>query len=424
MSNPQDYFTRYLKYAGAGEVSPILHRWGAISTAGVLLSRRVYFRYGHSKIFPNFYIIFMGESASRKSTAVNQVQRVLETVGYDRFAPAETSKGKFAMYLAGIDPNMSPSEKRRKEALEALDVVAELKGVDRKQLISEAFICSGEFINFIGLSNFDFASFLGDIWDKDGSHEVSFKTAGEFKIYNPIVNILGGSNFEGLMRALPPEMMGQGFLSRCLFVYAPLATTKIAFPEVTEMEMSMQLLTDLSYFKTVEGEMKLSEAAEKMLTAIYEGWPGIPDHRFKPYGGRRFQHLLRLCMVESAAAKRLVIQPIDVIRANTWLTYTENRMPRALGEYGTGKNAMGANALMNLFYSKPTTQYKIEQLWQSTSSAFDTQQGFTVALAGLISAKKIQQVGGHLCLAQKPLPKGEFVNYELFTPAFLASTTN
>lgn len=414
MSSQQDYFTRYLQYAGAGEVSPVLHRWGAISAAGVLLSRRVFFRFGHSKIFPNFYIIFMGESASRKSTAVNQVQRVLETVGYDRFAPAETSKGKFAMYLAGIDPNMSPSEKRRKEALEALDVVAELRGVDRKKLISEAFICAGEFINFIGLSNFDFASFLGDIWDKDGSHEVSFKTAGEFKIYNPIVNILGGSNFEGLMRALPPEMMGQGFLSRCIFVYAPLAVVKIAFPEVKDIEMPQSLLNDLAFFKTVEGEMKLEEGAEKMLRSIYEGWRGIEDHRFKPYCGRRFQHLLRVCMIEAAAAKRLNITGADVIRANTWLSYTETRMPRALGEYGTGKNAMGANALMNLFYSNPTKLFQLEQLWQATSSAFDTQQGFTVAVAGLISAKKIKQNGSHLQLMPKPLPKSDYVNYELF----------
>lgn len=412
--NQDDFFSLYLKYAGVGEVSPILHRWGALMTASVLLSRRCHFKFGNTRIFPNLYVIFMGESASKKSTAINLVRKLVSKTGYDKFAPSETSKGKFAMHLAGITELKGNSKEAREleEALLAME--REKLGKKGVEKISESFICAGELANFLGYSNFDFASFLGDMWDVDDKHAVSYKTAGEFEIINPVINLLGGNTFEGMMRTLPPEMMGQGFLSRCIFVYAPAAKKKIAFPTGSSLQDDKELLNYLTFFASFNGEITLSVEARLVLIDIYESWPGMMDHRFKAYAGRRFTQLIKLCCLEAVAAKRNVISIQDAMRANTWLSLTEALMPRALGEYGAGRNSMGSNAIMNVFYAKPDTHWKLDQLWEQTSSAFDTMLGFNTAITGLLSAKKLTLDNAHLTLTKTPLPSGKYIKPELF----------
>ena len=412
---PHDFFSLYLTYAGIGEVSPILHRWGALMTAAVLLGRRSYFTFGNQRIFPNLYVIFMGESASKKSTAINLVKKLLGRTGFDKFAPSETSKGKFAMHLAGIKE--VTGRRAEAEALEIAMAEIELEKATGKKIgskVSESFICAGELANFLGFANFDFASFLGDIWDKDEVHEVSYKSAGEFKIHNPLVNLLGGNTFEGMMKTLPPEMMGQGFLSRCIFVYAPASKTKIAFPTGNNLVDDKELLDFLAYFSNFEGEITLDESAKAVLTGIYETWPGIGDHRFKAYSGRRFTQLLKLCMLEAICARRTKITVADAMAANTWLSYTEYMMPRALGEYGAGKNSMGSNAVMNLFYAKPDILINAMQIWGQTSSAFDNFQGFNAVLAGLLNAKKLVLDNGHFRLMPSRMTENQYVRLSLF----------
>jgi len=58
----EDYYQAYLRYAGAGVSEPpiIFHRWGCTSIIGALLGRQFSFPFGHSQIYPNQYITFMG----------------------------------------------------------------------------------------------------------------------------------------------------------------------------------------------------------------------------------------------------------------------------------------------------------------------------------------------------------------------------
>jgi len=156
-------------------------------------------------------------------------------------------------------------------------------------------------------------------------------------------------------------------------------------------------------------------AAVGVLTDIYESWPGMMDHRFKAYAGRRFTQLIKLCCIEAVAARRNVISVQDAIRANTWLSLTEALMPRALGEYGAGRNSMGSNAIMNVFYAKPDVHWKLDQLWEQTSSAFDTMLGFNTAVTGLLSAKKLALDNGHLTLTRALIPHGKYIKPDLFS---------
>ena len=139
------------------------------------------------------------------------------------------------------------------------------------------------------------------------------------------------------------------------------------------------------------------------------------DHRFKAYAGRRFTQLIKLCCIEAVAARRNVISVQDAIRANTWLSLTEALMPRALGEYGAGRNSMGSNAIMNVFYAKPDVHWKLDQLWEQTSSAFDTMLGFNTAVTGLLSAKKLALDNGHLTLTRALIPHGKYIKPDLFS---------
>lgn len=413
-----DYFSTYRNLVGQQEASPILYRWAAIMSCSVLATRRVWIQFGPKKIFPNLYVMFVGEAASRKSTVIDFTRDRLQTFGYSRFAPEETSKEKYAMHLAGV--------KSLKEITGGESLAEVMEPEKFRAKINHSFICAGEFANFIGYGNFGFASFLGDIWDRQQQHVVGYKNSGSFTIWNPLVNVLAGNTFEGLMESLPPKMLGQGFLSRVIFVHAPSVKTRITFPSEPGTPDLVDLGHYFTFFSTVAGEIKIAPEARKIIESIYMSWRPLPDSRFKAYSGRRLMQMLKLTMVEAMARGSLEINIRDVIRANTFLSFTEYYMPQALGEYGSNRNALGANTVMQIMYNNPNSFFKIDTLWRVCSSGFDSLQGFQATIAGLLNAGKIKPQGGSISLARGKLVQSDFINYNAIPEikAFLSERRN
>ena len=98
----RDFFDLYLQYTKDTEATATFHRWSAIVGIGAYLERNVWVQHGASKIYPNHYVMLLGESGSRKSAAIKGFVRILKEAGYKTLAAEKTSKEKFSADLAAM----------------------------------------------------------------------------------------------------------------------------------------------------------------------------------------------------------------------------------------------------------------------------------------------------------------------------------
>lgn len=345
--------------------------------------------FGDSEIFPNMYVMLIGDPGTRKSTAIKRARRMLADAGYSTFSADKTSKEKFLIDLEGrtdedgklIDANAVMSNMFGDDTV----------GVDPR----EVFIVSDEFNEFVGSGNIDFLSMLGNLWDWNDPKipfKQRLKNSRSVSVFQPTISILSGNTHAGFAQAFPPEAIGQGFMSRLVLVYGDPSGKKIAFPKRPN-DSSKQIITDsIQAMRTeVTGEATLSRQAKEMLEVIYRTFNGLPDNRFKYYSTRRFTHLLKLVLICTASNMRTEVGAADVLHANTILTYTEHFMPRAMGEYGKAKHADVLAKIIDMIAAakKPILQADI---WKQVQSDLDRPDDLVKLLAGLVQADKIQWV--------------------------------
>ncbi len=387
----EDFFSSYLAYTSETEVPAIFNRWAAISGIGAFLGRQYYFQHGHFTIQPNTYCMLIGSPGTRKSTAIKLMKKLLTDSGYTTIAADKSTKEKFLLDLAGETGEgkslLSPDELLDQNLFGDSD--------DLKQ-DAEMFIMADEFNDFFGNGNIEFISLLGTLWDYSGTYRNRIKNGTSVNIHNPTVSILGGNTPTGFSLAFPTEILGQGFFSRILLIYGEPNGKRITFPKPPDPEHTRFLIEYLRRIKQSSfGPANLTRSAELLLEKIYTSASTIEDVRFESYYTRRFSHLLKLCLITSAARCSKDISECDVIHANTILTHTERLMPKALGEFGKAKHSDVSHKIIQLLDSSHEI-LTFKQIWKHVSNDLEKMADLATLVQNLIAADKIQTVPGGL----------------------------
>lgn len=331
----KDFFQEYFEYVGITKSEPpaSFHRWSAVSMVGALLGRQCYLPFGHSHIYPNQYIMIMGSPGTRKSSAINIATKLLRLTGYKRFSSDRTSKERFLMDMSPITDSTD------------LDDILDLTADEP----SETYVAIGEFTDFIGQGNMEFVTMLTNLWDCPSSYTNPKIHGKSVEVNKPVVNILGGNTAQGFTLAFPPEALGNGFLSRLIFVHGEPTGRKITFPKPPDLVVEASLVERMKEIKKkIKGEFSVSVEAEAIFDKIYTEAVEIDDNRFKHYGTRRLTHLIKLCMCIAATELRMVIEVEDVLKANALLYHTERKMPKALGEFGKSRYSDISNTILDI----------------------------------------------------------------------------
>ena len=371
-----NFFDAYFEYVGDTEAPILYHRWSAISMLGALLSRSVWFPFGHSKIYPNQYIMLMGSPGARKSSAIGISRKLLRDVGYNRFAPDRLSKERFLMEMRPV----------RDEELDSdlVDLVFDAP--------SELYVVAEEFTDFVGHGGIEFMTMLTKLWDNMDRYEHPKIHGKSVVVEKPTVNILGGNTVQGLALALPPEALGNGFMSRLIFVHAEPTGKKITFPSPISQSLAQNLIDRLEEIKgTVAGEVSYTPEARNLLDRMYKEFADVDDHRFKHYSTRRFTHLLKICIILAASDLRTLITGEDTLNANTILHYTELRMPKALGEFGRSRYSDTAHTILDIL-AHATKPFTMNELWKVVAKDLTKINELGDIIKNLIAAEKLQVV--------------------------------
>jgi hypothetical protein len=332
--------------------------------------------------------MLIGSAGTRKGTAIKLMRKLVEQTGYNKFAAERTSKEKFLLDLAG--------ESDHGELLTPEQLLDQnLFGDSGSRLDCEMFVAIDEFNDFIGNGNIEFISMLGNMWDYHGLYKNRIKTGKSVEINNPTISIIGGNTPTGFSLAFPTDILGQGFFSRLLLIYADRTDRRITFPPPPPPEYTKQLLELLGRIKQSSlGSARLTGTAERLLDKIYQRNIAVDDVRFESYSNRRFTHLLKLCILSSAANASSKLEESHVIYANTILNAAEHAMPRALGEFGKAKHSDVSHKIIQLAESTHSI-LTFKEIWKHVSNDLEKMSDLGTLLQNLVAAEKLQLVPGN-----------------------------
>lgn len=377
------FLKSYLAYTSDAETPASFNRWSAIAGIGAILERNIWVPFGHSVIHPNQYSMLIGSAGTRKSSAIKLMKTLLIKAGYTTIAAERTSKEKFLMDLADVG-GVAADNILDKNLFGDLDAASEIR---------PCAILADEANDFFGISNLEFLSILGSLWDWQGPWENKIKTGTSVSIPNPTITILAGNTPTGFSVAFPPEIIGQGFFSRLLLIYGEPNGKKIAFPRTPPPEETTELVKMLQVIKSYyHGELHYSASAKSLLTHIYTSAKPLNDSRFDSYSQRRFVHLLKLCLVVAASRLLKEISEEVVIEANTYLAYIESLMPKALGEFGKSRNSDVTHKILN--YIEAHDGVRLKDLMKLVSADLEKPSDIGDIIRKLSMTDKIQNIDG------------------------------
>lgn len=405
-----DYFT----LLGETESPAICHRWSLATCLSALIGKQAWIPFGASRIFPNMYVMIMGISGTRKSTAIKVAKKYTAKAGYASFAANRTTKEKFLLDLEGLE--LGEDEVGAKAVMENLFGPTVEAGGDPK----EVFIVADEFNDFMTCGDSEFQSLLGSLWDWDSETEqwtLRLKNSKSVSIYQPTIAILAGNNRENFAQMFPPAAIGQGFLSRMLLIHCEPTGKKIPIPTAPKDQLVDAFIKRLQWVKEkFIGPIPFSPRALEIYSVLYNTSAGhIDDIRFEPYNTRRHVHLMKLCMLCAAANQVLEIGVKEVMLANTILSYAEHIMPKALGEFGKARNNDVGNSIVAILQKSPNKPVSQMEIFRQVASNLDRPEDLMKIIASLVNSEKIIQVKGlGFMLRNKVLGENQlYVQYSL-----------
>lgn len=362
---------RYLKLVEKTEPPVLHHIWSLVSMMSANLGRRCWFEFGSIPIYPNQYILLVGDPGVRKSTAMSLAKKLIKNNGSIRLAPDDTGGQRQGLIMAmlgeGDVGNIDDVLDGLTDVGNCADPDAVADSISSSLAIPvdpedrhTMYCYASEFASFIGQSSYELITFLTKLWDGE-DHNYTLKNSKQV-LEKPLLNLLGGTTPVALNGALPMEVVGQGFLSRVILVYAE-SSIKIARPQamdVAELESLRKIFNFVSL--NLRGPFKETKAASELLDSLYFKPIKIEDTRFVSYLARRHTHLIKLVMALAALRGSNQIIAEDVEDAQNLLSLTEKSMPSALGEFGLSPLGVARQRLLD-YINRSTDPFTVNNLW-------------------------------------------------------------
>ena len=374
---------KYLKLVEHTEPPVLHHIWSLISMMSANLGRRCYFEFGSIPILPNQYVLLVGDPGVRKSTAIGLAKKMIKGNTSIRLAPDDTGGQRQGLISAMQAEEINPEElfAGLDQAEEYASAAPTVHPEDRHSM----FVLASEFASFLGLSSYELIVFLTKMWDGE-DHTYSLKNSKQV-LENPLINILGGTTPIAISTALPMEVVGQGFLSRVILVYAE-SSVKIPRPQALAEDGVAEIRKIFNYVSNeFTGPFKETAKAATRLDEIYLANTKIEDTRFVYYKTRRHTHLIKLTMALAALRGSQEIIIDDVEDAQNILSLTEESMPNALGEFGLSPLGTAKQKLLE-FIRQSEDPFTVKNLWSLMQRDMKLED-FTQTLKDFVSEGKI-----------------------------------
>jgi hypothetical protein len=376
-----------------------MYFWAGVSAIAGALRRRVWIDQRYFRWYPNFYICLVAPPGIvSKSTTAGVAMNLLRRVPGVKFGPDVVTWPALV------------------QAFEEVTEMFELDGVYYP--MSALTLESSEFGNLLDPQDKQMVDLLVSLWDgKEGVFKKSTKTNGSNAVENPWINMIACTTPSWIAGNFPEYMIGGGFTSRTIFVYADTKAKYIAYPadhvpDNFKLQGDM-LVEDLTHISAnVCGEYKLSPAATEWGNNWYKRHYSkrainLDAERFGGYIARKQTHIHKLAMVLAASAgDAMLIEPEHLSVADSMVTDLEPDMQFVFSKVGRNDSSQYAEKLVNFIAERGKVPYG--EAYRYVHTYFPSMRDFEDVLAGCCRAgyiKTIQEEGKPYLAAGLPMPK-------------------
>jgi hypothetical protein len=373
-----------MDYAGFSEAPKHMHFWCAVSTIAGALRRRVWIDMAYFRWFCNFYVILVAPPGIvSKSTTASIGMSLLKKVPDIKFGPDVVTWQALVTGFA--------------ESTIAFDYMGEFHAM------SALTIESSEFGNLLNPQDKEMVDLLVSLWDgKQGAFEKKTKGSGCDVVENPWINLIACTTPAWIAGNFPEYMIGGGFTSRCIFVYADKKSKLVAYPSdlvpADLKQTAAKLIEDLGRMSLLTGEYVLTPEAKDWGNSWYKAHYDakhlhLDDERFGGYLARKQTHIHKLAMILAAAeSDHLVITAEHLAVANQMVTDLEPDMQFVFSKIGKSEDAVYAERL--IWYVQKRGKCPWSEAYRYVHANFPKIQDFEAIMTGTIRS-------GYLMLKQE-----------------------
>lgn len=335
----EDWLTAFMQYASYGEAPKHVYFWVGAATLAGALRRRVWIDQAYFQWYPNLYVILVAPPGIvSKSTTADIGISLLRRVPNIRFGPAVITWQALVQAFAA--------------SAEAFEHNNEWI------TMSPMTISSSEFGNLLNPHDKDMVDMLVNLWDGK-SFQKKTKMSGDDEVINPWLNIVACTTPEWIAGSFPEYMIGGGFTSRCVFVYADEKANYVAYPRLNVpsdlQARADNLVHDLEWISTkLCGEYLLDKKATEWGIEWYrkhysEDAAGLDPSRYGGYVARKQTHIHKLAMILAASQRdQLIITEDDLKTAHAMVTTLEAEMPKVFDKIGMKDDAVHMERVLRL----------------------------------------------------------------------------
>ena len=322
-----NFFQLYADYVKVTEPPPNFHAWSAIGAISALLGKKVHIPQGHFTVFPNLYIILVGEAGTRKSTAMNIAKRLVRLVKEVPFAPDSGSREALIDTMA------------------ASKVLASFNGKDCSYWQCASF--GTELEQFLGGKHVNQAmvGFLTAIWDEMIFKERTRK-GGEVIVHNPYFSMLGCCTPTWVTDKLRQDVITDGFSRRVIFALEKEPNCLNAWPESTaeQLQTLATLYNEAQRIFQIAGPYEMSKQAREYYAKQYVKMREDAkkySEKIQSYFTSKHELALKLAMCISAGIDSTRFITLAMIElAFTFLAQSERCLELVFS--GIGRNELNA----------------------------------------------------------------------------------
>lgn len=328
----------YLSYAEGDEAPEMFHVWCGYIGLSSSIFRKVWLPFGDSAIFPNIYVMLVGDAGNGKSFAMDKIRRILAEVPDVHISGSvETPQGMIR--FMGGNPKADPP----------LPATCCLPFPWADGVVRDTHnltLIANEFINFISLMPQEWIGVLNDIYDRDVYHYRT-KGGGEDMIVGPYISMLAALTTEISNDLQKTKIISTGLARRTLFQFGERRWENACpIPSFTpsQIEAKARCIQRLKDLRKVRGEFTWSAETRAWWDKWYRpALASVPKKSptTKSWFASKPIQVLKLGMLNSLSeSDDLVLQQSHLELAVEYLAILERDLFKIFG--GAGRNDLAS----------------------------------------------------------------------------------
>lgn len=304
------------------------------------LQRRVWYYSGDLALYPNMYLALIGPPAVGKGLILGLTNDILRFHKYEKGIPIQTNAGPELPLLFPVGADSTTFEDLVDDMCKSIRRLI-TPGNTPYSHTSYAFVLE-ELDSLFKHKTEDVARFLKNAYDCK-NFEYTTKHQGEFRLRKPCLSFFAAANESFLRDAYKKGLFGEGFMSRCLFVFEKqprFFAFHISGFDDDQNQAKYDLLLWIKSLSELYGEITYEQETAKYLDTWYlesvrPKLLHLTNERMQEYYGRKKVTMLKIAAGMHFAEHLSMTVPLETFkRAISLLDSIEPAMAKAINFAG------------------------------------------------------------------------------------------